>query len=60
MNIPPIPVEWERKARNGLRVTLRTSAWLFSAAGGLLEIASKTLNQLSERYPPEPPRSDGK
>lgn len=59
MNTPE-PVDWDRRARNGLRVALRGTAWLLGAAGVFMEITSKTLNQLSDRYPSEPPKPDGK
>ena len=57
MNNTPEP-DWERTARTGLRVALRGTAWLLSAAGVFMEISSKTLEKISERYPPEPPRTD--
>ena len=60
MNSPNEPADWERKARNGLRLALRGTAWLLSAAGVFMEISSKTLNQISDRYPPEPPKPDEK
>jgi hypothetical protein len=59
-NTTPDPVDWDRQARRGLRVALRGTAWLLSAAGVFMEITSKTLNHLSERSPSEPPKPDGK
>ena len=58
MSNQPQPIDWDRTARNGLRVALRGTAWLLSAASVFMEISSKTLDKISERYPPEPPRAD--
>ena len=50
----PTSTDWSRTARNGLRATLRGTAWLLSAASVFMEISSKTLERLSQRYPAEP------
>ncbi len=54
----PTPADWSHTARNGLRATLRGTAWLLSAASKLMEISSKTLEQLSQRHSAESRKSD--
>ncbi len=55
---PPTPADWSRTASNGLRATLRGTAWLLSAASKLMKISSKTLEQLSQRHSAESRKSD--
>ena len=47
------PVDWDRTANNGLRIALRGSAWLLATAGVVMQIASKQLDKLSKRFPPD-------